>query len=179
MLGPNLVGTKISLQPSSREDLPVFVQWFADTEVTRYLNLRVVPSHSQEEEWFDEIARSDSIVHWRIVAEGKTIGASAIADINWMHRQAMTGMMLGERTEWGKGYASEAVQLRTAFAFAELGLERLETRSRAGNVAMHRVLEKVGYRKIGLRRKVRWGDNGWQDEFIFELLREEWPAVQS
>jgi RimJ/RimL family protein N-acetyltransferase len=177
MLGPSLIGAKISLEPVRLDDLALFTQWRADRTVTRYLNMRMVPSLSQETEWYERMARDESVVHWSIALEGRTIGSTEIRNISARDRQASTGMMIGERSEWGKGYASEAVALRSAFAFEDLALERLETCSLADNAAMHRVLEKVGYRLIGRRTRAHWAANGWHDELLFELLRDDWASV--
>jgi RimJ/RimL family protein N-acetyltransferase len=174
MLGPTVRGETISLEPAQPADLPTFVRWFADTEVTRYLLVRFPPSQSQEEEWYAATARSTSTVHWKMVAEGRTVGVTGIHDIDWLNRHAITGLIIGERDAWGRGYASEAVRLRTAYAFDDLGLERLETQSFADNLPMHRVLEKAGYRTIGRRQRFYWRGGRWHDSLLFELLREEW-----
>jgi [ribosomal protein S5]-alanine N-acetyltransferase len=174
MLGPILRGETITLEPAKPADLPLFVRWFADTDVTRYLLARFALSPSQEEEWYESVARNDSTVHWAIVADGATIGVSGIHQIDWINRHAQTGTVIGERSQWGKGFGSEAVRLRTAFAFDELGLERLETHSLVENVGMHRALEKSGYRNIARRRHVHWRAGRWHDDFLFELLRDEW-----
>lgn len=179
MLGPILRGERIRLEPSTPADLPVFVRWFADTQVTRYLLKRFVPSEGQEAEWYDSVTRSHSTVHWRLVAEDRTIGVTGIHGIDWLNRHAASGLVIGERSEWGKGYASEAVELRTAFAFEELGLERLETCSLTENVAMHRALEKTGYRKLARRRHVYWRAGRWHDDFLFELVRDEWKNLST
>ncbi len=84
-----------------------------------------------------------------------TVLASARAfflyELDWMHRQTLTGMWIGERLHWGKGYGSESVRLRTSYALGELGLERIETSSMVANVGMPRALERSGFRRIGIR----------------------------
>ena len=178
MLGPILRGEMVSLEPATPADLPLFVRWFADTDVTRYLLRRFAITESQETEWFEAVARSDSAVHWSIVREGRTIGTTGVHDIDWINRHALTGTFIGERSEWGKGFGSEAVRLRTKFAFDDLGLERLESYSLVENVAMHRALEKSGYRNIARRRNVYWRAGRWHDDYLFELLRDEWDPAR-
>jgi hypothetical protein len=78
-----------------------------------------------------------------------------------------------------KGYASEVVSLRTAYAFRELGLERLETECFTENLAMHRALEKAGYQRLGRRRRHIYKSGEWHDTVIFEVLREEWEELTS
>lgn len=174
MLGPVLRGDKLSLEPASLDDLPLFCAWFANVEVTRYLIMRFPPSLQMEEEWFKRTAESADTVYWVMKVDGRTVGSSALHAIDWMNRHATTGTIIGDPADWGQGYASEATHLRTAFAFQELGLERLETESYAGNTGMHRALERSGYRSIGRRRKQQWAGGQWHDTLLFELLRDDW-----
>jgi RimJ/RimL family protein N-acetyltransferase len=174
MLGPILRGRLISLEPSEVSDLDTFRHWFADLETTRFLLMRFVPSDKQETDWYEHMSTSTSDVHWKIVREGSTIGATALHGIDHLNRLASTGTIIGDRSQHGQGFGSEVVRLRTDYAFQELNLQRLETESLTENVAMHRCLEKVGYEKIGRRRRRIWRGGVWHDSFIFELLREEW-----
>lgn len=174
MLGPILRGERISLEPPRREDLDIYRGWFADLEITRYLMYAVPPSDKQEEEWFERAATDEHQVVWRIVASGAAIGTTAIFSVDWVNRRGTTGLLIGDRSQWGKGFASEAVRLRTAYAFEELGLESLESNSLVENVAMHRALERSGYQKVGRLRRFKLTGGWWHDAFIFEVLREEW-----
>jgi RimJ/RimL family protein N-acetyltransferase len=179
MLGPILRGQKISLEPPEREDLSIIRLWFADMEITRYLASRFPLSQKSEEEWYDRSAASDNDIFWKIVVDGRAIGVTAIHAISWINRCGRTGLTIGEQAQWGKGYASEAVRLRTAFAFEEMNLERLECSSYVENLPMHRALEKSGYRKFGRARHVYFKNGEWHDEFLLEVLREEWLALKA
>lgn len=178
MFGPILPGDKVTLEPPQHDDLPLYRGWFADLEVTRNLLARFTPSEKQEEEWYEKASTADDQVTWRIVVGGKPVGTTSIFSIDWINRHGITGLVIGDRAEWGKGYASEAVKLRTAYAFQELGLERLESFSLDVNAAMHRALEKSGYHKIARRRRMYFTAGAWHDDFVFELLRDEWEARQ-
>lgn len=174
MLGPIMHGSLVRLVPPAEAMIPQFVRWFADTEVTRYLTLQNPPSVKMEEEWLDRIARSETNILWAITAGDQTIGTIGIHAIDWRHRQAQTGTVIGERECWRRGYASEAMLLRTRYAFEELNLEKLTTRVFAENVGSRRALERAGYRQCGLARKDAYMHGRWHDSWLGELLREEW-----
>src|SRR5579884_1512655 len=176
MLGPILHGEKLTLAPATADDLPLFCAWFANMEVTRYLIMRFPPSLGMEEEWFKRVSSANDTVYWVMKVDDRTVGSSALHEIDWTNRSATTGTLIGDPADWGKGYASEATRLRTAFAFDELGLERLETESFADNLGMHRALMRSGYRELGRRRHARYAGGRWHDTVIFELLREDWLA---
>ncbi len=179
VLGPIIEGERVRLGPADESMLPTFCRWFTDTEVTRYLTLRFPPSPKMEAEWFDRIARSPDDIHWVIFVEDRPIGTLGIHRIDWPNRNAITGTMIGEKSEWRKGYAGEAVRLRTRFAFVELGLEKLTTGVFAENTGSRRALEKAGYTQCGLARREEFRHGHWHDMWLGEVLRDEWVASQS
>jgi RimJ/RimL family protein N-acetyltransferase len=156
------------------EDGVLRCAWFADLELSRWWTGPDVPSLKQEAESFDRWAREDSSIIWRIVLQGRTIGSISLHSIDWRNRQAWQSMVIGERAVWGQGYGSEAVRLRTAFAFEDLGLERLETSTLMINIGMQRALQRSGFRQLGVRTHRFYIKGAWQDEAIFELLAAEW-----
>jgi RimJ/RimL family protein N-acetyltransferase len=174
MFGPIVQGERVTLAPPRREDAELRQRWFADLEVTRLYTSPSVPSLAAEDESYERASRDPATVLWRIVVDERTIGQCFLCEIEWPNRTAQSGMWIGERSEWGKGYGSEAVRLRTRFAFHELGLQRLETSSFACNIGMHRALERSGYRRIGERHMRYFAGGEWHDEIIFELLAKDW-----
>lgn len=117
MLGPTLRGTSISLEPARPEDAPLRQRWFAELEVTRLYSAPGMPSLKQEEESFERAARDESLFLWRIALDGESIGQAFLNEITWMHRQARTGMLIGDRNHWGKGYGSVRVTGGTRYCF--------------------------------------------------------------
>ena len=181
MLGPILRGTYISLVPHQPAYLDTYRRWFADTDVTHYLLLRHPPSPDQEKAWFEQISASPNEVGWAILINESNhlIGSTGLRQIDWRNRHASSGIMIGEKEHWGKGYATEAMRLRTAYAFRELGLEKIVTSVIGPNLGSRRALEKAGYRQCGLLRRQRFFDGTWHDEWLGEILREEWEQLQS
>lgn len=178
MYGPVLIGERVRLEPPTSDLVPLIPRWFADTEVNLY-TLRFPPSQRMvEESWLEKIARSETEVMWMITAGGRIIGTTGIDSINWRQRRAETAIVIGERGEWGKGYATEAVRLRARFAFRELNLEKLMTEVIAENAAMIRALQRAGYRQYGLARRHFYQNGRWSDMWLGELLREEWEETE-
>ena len=60
-------------------------------------------------------------------------------------------------------------QARLALAF------RLEAQTDADNIAEQRALERIGFRREGVLRQVRFRHGVWQDMLIYGLLRAEIP----
>jgi ribosomal-protein-alanine N-acetyltransferase len=70
---------------------------------------------------------------------------------------------------WGQGYATEAVDRLLEYAFETVDLDRVAAIARPVNTASVRVLDKLGFRRVGRRQ-----DEGrvWCDEY--RLTAEEW-----
>ena len=180
MFGPIINGERIRLEPPRPEYAPIYIRWFSEPALTNYMSVRNPPSLQQEEQWLERMAASEHDVVWAILLRdtGVLIGNTGLHRIDWRHRRAHSGIIIGDPTQWGKGYASEAMRLRTAYAFRELGLEKVMSSVNEGNVASRRALEKAGYRQCGLLRRNSFFNGTWHDAWLGEVLREEWEANQ-
>ena len=78
----------------------------------------------------------------------------------------------------GKGYAGEAMRLRTRYAFHELGLQKLITTVVGPNDASRRGLERAGYRQCGLYRRHFLVDGQWHDMWIGEIFKDDWESQE-
>ncbi|QLD10744.1 GNAT family N-acetyltransferase [Microbacterium oleivorans] len=85
---------------------------------------------------------------------------------------ATIGYWVSERFA-GRGITPTAVALATDFCFEELRLHRMEICIRPENRASLRVVEKLGFRYEGLRRRYIHIDGDWRDHFAFALLADE------
>ena len=174
MFGPVMEGERVRLVPTTLEMIANYPDWLCDTEVTRYMGITRVPSMKMEHEWFDRMAESTTDIIWGVMVGDKHIGSTGIHGIDWRNQHAVTGNMIGDKTEWGKGYGSEAVRLRTQYAFMETSLQKLQTEVYMGNTGSRRCLEKSGYRKYGVARRHIFRGGEWHDLWLADVLRDEW-----
>ena len=180
MLGPVMAGERVRLEPPRRENAPAYIRWFADPSVTRYLLVRHPTSLSRQERWIERMAGSRVDVLWAMARadDGTLIGNVGLHRISWRHGRGELGYVIGEPRQWGKGFATEAVKLATAYAFFELGLHKVFASVIEPNVASRRALEHNGYRQCGLLRRDRYLEGDWHDLWLGEILRDEWrPAA--
>lgn len=87
---------------------------------------------------------------------------------------ATIGYWVGERFA-GRDITPTSVALATDICFRELGLHRMEICIRPENTASLRVVEKLGFRYEGLRRRYIHINGDWRDHYAFALVREEVP----
>ena len=75
----------------------------------------------------------------------------------------------------GRGITPTAVALATDYCFSALRLHRMEICIRPENQPSLRVVEKLGFRYEGLRRRFIHINGDWRDHFAFALVAEEVP----
>lgn len=87
---------------------------------------------------------------------------------------ATIGYWVSERFA-GHGITPVSVALATDLCFEELRLHRMEICIRPENRASLRVVEKLGFRYEGLRRRYIHINGDWRDHYAFALVREDVP----
>lgn len=180
MLGPRVAGERgIALAPPTLEDLKRLREWSTRPENTYFWGPR-------EGEWTDESleerftrgAKDPNSINWTIQLDAKSVGQTGIFRIDWIRRQGESYIIVGESDVRGRGVASEAIRLRTRFAFRELNLHRVYNYVIYDNVGSRRANEKVGYREQGrLPRAFRRGLRR-HDDWLGEILKSEWERAQ-
>ena len=174
MFGPVLKGAKVVLRPPDASDPARFIAWLADPEVTRYLGVRFPLSLLAEEETIKRMGDDRNTVWWVVEAEGRAIGGTGIHQIDWVDRNGTTGTVIGDKAAWRKGYGSEAMLMRTEYAFRQLDLHKLKSSAFMENEPSKHALAKAGYRQIGVQREDIWRDGKWHDHWLCEVLRSDW-----
>lgn len=109
---------------------------------------------------------------WAIEDEGRIAGVITLGDVIRESLQlANVGYFVAQRFN-GRGLATRAVGEVVRFAFGDAGLHRLEAGTLPDNHKSQRVLEKNGFARYGLARRLLMIDGVWRDHVLFELLND-------
>jgi len=167
---------RITLTSITEDDLPVLFDWINDREQV-LLNAPYKPIvDSRHRAWFDSIqTRNDLVIFGiRLLETNKLIGSCQLHNINYIHRSAELQIRLGDNSEWGLGYGTEAVRLLLDFAFKDLNLKKVHLHVFSTNSRAIGVYEKVGFVREGLLRKAAHVDGAYIDVVVMGILREEY-----
>jgi RimJ/RimL family protein N-acetyltransferase len=177
---PTIRGELVYLRPAEREDIDLFVRWFADAETTRYLSTRAPFSKAMEEKWFESMVEQQGKRQYHFVicllADDRAIGTAGFHHVNQEDGHATFGISIGEKAEWSKGYGTDALRAICDFGFGQLRLERIELDVYITNLRAQRSYEKAGFVSEGVLRHAQFADGAFQDLRRMSLLREEWAA---
>jgi RimJ/RimL family protein N-acetyltransferase len=170
--------TEVRLRPITEADLPDYVAWLNDPEVTQFLHLEGPVTLEDERKWFASVNSPDcNARNWAIEVDGRHIG-------NWALRPdesgeiAGFGIVIGDKTQWAKGYGTATLREVLRIGFEEMKLQRIHLTAFAANTRGIRCYEKCGFQHEGVRRRHHLKRGKWCDMVCMGILREEWEAAR-
>lgn len=171
---PWLTGDHVVLRPLSPQQVSErYLRWVNDPQVNRYTDLR------GREHLRDEIERYVASVSvdplcaiWGIYVGTEHIGNVKFGPLNPIDRHAVIGILVGERDQWGRGYATEAIRLATRYAFDIVGLHRLEAGFFPDYERSLRAFEKAGYVRECVMRGRICDDGRFVDQLIMAMTND-------
>ena len=177
MLGPKLVGRNgVSLVPPTLEHFKLRTSWRAAPEVARFWGPRFGElTDERQEKRFKDTAESNTEIEWSIAYHDEPVGFTGIFGIDWVRRDGESGIVIGRHDLYGRGIASEAVRLRTDFAWKELRLHRVHNWIAHANRGSRRANEKSGYKQMGLQPRAVFRSGEWYDEWLGEAFPHTFP----
>lgn len=155
MIIPALKSERLFLKPLSKEHLTEeYVSWLNDPEVYKFLETSGNYEYYMLEEYIKEIIRKQ-VFMWGIhLSEtGSHIGNIKIDPINTRHGLAEYGILMGKKSEWGKGYAKEASIRIINFCFTELNIRKLMLGVVKDNSSAVKLYEKLGFETEGIYKQ--------------------------
>jgi ribosomal-protein-alanine N-acetyltransferase len=177
MLGPRLDGqNSVSLVPPTREEFQLRLRWMVQPETDRFWGPRFGELTEEKlEERFKKTAEDKTQVEWTIAYRDEPVGFTGIFDIDWVRRDGESGIFIGRHDLFGHGIASEAIKLRTDFAWRELRLHRVHNWIAHANRGSRRANEKVGYKQMGLFVRSFFRSGEWYDDWLGEAYPHTFP----
>ena len=115
---------------------------------------------------------------WMVMRNGQAVGTVSLSRPSWRMGYAEIGYMLGEAFQ-GQGLGTASVRLFVESLFAETKLERLTATICDDNVPSWRLIERLGFLREGLLRQHYIIQGRRVDEYIYGLLRSEWPPADT
>ena len=176
-------GSLVRLSDESPDVLAkAFAKWNQDTEQHRLADSDPAQLWSEKKlkEWADKQADNTELLQFsiRTLEDDKLIGGVELWIGTWAHAEAWMGIVVGDRSYWGRGYGTDAVRLIVQYGFIELNLRRISLGLHAYNERALKSYEKAGFKFEGRMRGEGWRDGVHYDSLWMGILREEWFALR-
>ena len=163
LLAPRLETARLWLRPMAAADFDALLLIFTDPKVMAAFD-SLPFDHSQMADWlqrnldhqtqygyglFSVLLKPDALLIGDCGLEVMDVDGEQCAELGYDFRSDY----------WNQGLATEAAKAVRDYAFAVLGLPRLVSLIRVGNIASQRVAEKVGMQYLG--EFTRYGRRYW------------------
>ena len=176
-----LKGDKVYLEPFSPDhrDDPRYLGWLHDYEVIKTLNLPAYVAEPVPYElvaaYCDRLINSDTDLFLAIhdQRDDRFVGTIKAAHIDWYAETADIGIMIGEKSVWGHGIATDSIRLLCTYLFSSMKLRRLTAGAMSINPAMIAVFEKLGFQREGCLRDHDRHENGYCDHIYLGCCNGE------
>jgi RimJ/RimL family protein N-acetyltransferase len=161
-----------------------FSRWARDSEYNRLLDSHPTRlfSAKSNQKWMEDYQLGDLSNNFpfgiRLLSDDRLVGEIELDGINWTNRNCFVGIGIGDSTDWGKGYGTDAMKVILAFAFLELNLHRVSL-----NVFDYNPRAVASYVKAGFviegreRQYLNRAGRRW-DVIYMGILRSEWEYNQ-
>lgn len=177
-----LVGRRISLHGLTPEELrpeAPYYGWLDDLSLDLFGERSDFPNNPQRmNAYYAAACANDKLILLGIFdnSTDRHIGNITLQQIDWIHRRAFLGYLIGDKEFTGKGIASEAVLMLMYYGFNKLNFERIWTTVAADHVASMRVAEKAGLKPEGRLRGHQLRKGTRRDLMLVGALRDEWMS---
>lgn len=174
---------RLVLKPHSLENEQKLNEWENDPSIIYYNDDQPEPyQHQAIEETRKYIQRHLEVgpqtnsLHFaiHIADDDLFIGYGMIAFIDRYNRSCRLGITIGEKDQWGRGFAKEALRAVIDYCFKSLNMNRIGVEIYSFNTRSLALFEHLGFTREGIVRQSVYKKGAFEDEYIYGLLREEW-----
>jgi [ribosomal protein S5]-alanine N-acetyltransferase len=174
---PFLSGDRLYLREVRPSDVSAaYYRWMNDPQVTQFLESRFYPQSQEGLLSFvqGKLGDPQNVFLAIVLRQGdRHIGNIKLGPINWIHRRADIGILIGEKDCWGQGYATEAIQLLVNYSFQTLNLHKLTAGCYDVNQGSARAFQKVGFAVEGVLKQHVYCNGEYIDQVSLGLVRSE------
>ncbi|GHV17055.1 N-acetyltransferase [Clostridia bacterium] len=167
-------GERIYLSPVNLEDIEQYTQWINDPEISDRLGTSAAMySLESERKILESMAKEGYNFAIILKDSDRLLGNCSLFDINNLRRTAVCGLFIGDKSERGKGYGSEALRLLLGYGFGTLNLNNVMLNVFEFNKNALACYEKVGFKKIGERRQAYFVHGCYYNDIYMDILAED------
>lgn len=172
-----LYGEKVLLRALEPGDLELLYRWENDTEIWNISETlspvsRFILKRYLENAHKDIFATGQLRMMIQRRENGQAVGTIDLFDFDHFHKRAAVGILIAEKSERRKGYASEALALLKNYCFEVLKLHQLFCSISVDNTSSLDMFHSAGFQITGTRKEWNWKGDGFTDEHFLQAIKE-------
>lgn len=152
-----------------------YVNWLNDPDVNKFLEVRFSKrDYNSVKNFILSCNKSENNALFgifKVSGIGEVhVGNIKLGSINFFHKYADIGLMIGDKNCWGKGYGTKAIKLVCRIARDQLGLRKIWAGFYGENKGSFNAFLKVGFVVAGELKDHVVCDKGIDSVIIMEKL---------
>lgn len=176
-----LVGDRIYLSPKgvSDEEIEKFTKWMNDFQITDYTGrTSEIMSIIGEKQYLENSAKDNKNKKFNIVElnTNKLIGTVGLHEFDWISRNAVLGIFIGDEDFRNNGYGSEVIKLLLEYGFRYLNLHSIKLDLLSCNERAHKCYLKCGFKDAGRTRENVFVNGKYYDKLHMDILENEFEG---
>ncbi|MFN4219838.1 MAG: GNAT family N-acetyltransferase [bacterium] len=173
-----LKGKNVFLTPIERHNLVSVHQWLKELDNFFYFSDQFItpPTLDEIEIWYNSLINNNKNKVF-IINHNETkvsLGMVELSKIDWKNRNAYIGVLIGNRNQRGKGFATESLKILINLAFQYWNLHKLYALIVDNNLPSIKLFEKMNFTKEAVLIQSYFVDNEYHDQFLYSLLRNDY-----
>lgn len=169
---------QITIRRFNEADIPNKVKWINDPRNNGFLHYDLPLEADKTLIWFEKNMNREDRYDAVIEADGIPCGLIGLLSIDRKNSKAEYYVSMGEAEYKGKGISTEASRLLLAYAFGELGLNRVYLYTEVENIPAQRLFEKLGFTKEGRVCNDLFSRGKFVDRFLYAMHKENFERGQ-
>jgi len=168
-----LTGEKCYLSPVDENDFKLYAQWLNELELSKYLetfNEMVTPESEKNRSKNNANRHEYSIIE---LENNELIGNCCLFNIDHLNQTAETGIFIGSKNIWNKGFGKDALKLLLDYGFMALNLHNVSLQVYEYNEQAIKTYEKIGFKKTGIKREALYRNMKRHNIIYMDILAEE------
>lgn len=165
---------KIVLRPLEPEDIDILYKWENDLSIWEISNTKTPFSKHVLAQYLLEAAKDIyETKQLRLIIQNENleaVGAIDLFDFDPYHLRAGVGVLIHNKKDRNKGYASDALAALSNYTFEVIGLKQLYANITSDNTNSIQLFEKAGFKKVGTKKDWIKTTKGWKDEILFQKM---------
>ena len=184
--GYSLTTSRLSLRAPCVDDAAALWPHVTDVRVTTHLAWEPHRSQDDTRSMIESLIAAQTFgtgFHWVVRHGEKVVGLVSLIDVRRRHRA--WSLNRAELAYWitpaaqGHGFATDAALAAMRFGFGALGLHKVLVYHAADNPRSGRVIEKLGFRLVGVEREAFSKQGRWHDLRHYEMLESEFDGLHT
>ncbi len=166
-------GERVYLREVELSDVPLIVKW-KDDLLVRQMSVGIDTEITEENQEIDiKRAIEEEEQLYLVIVVKATEKAIGYVRIDWLdNMETLAWLRFGLGEERGKGYAKESLKITFRRLFHQ-GAHRIDAEVYEFNNASNKLLQSIGFKHEGTRRKAQWAGANYADVYVLGLLEED------